>query len=423
MSVKNSIKEAKKMASMRKAFETVKERQKKNMPPDFDERKARLRKMKEFSVGNDELFKKAVLNLRQNGIEVKIASTRIEALKFIVQEVEGERIIVKSKSKTLNELNLLHELEAVGVNVIETDIGDRIIQISGEKPSHPTGPASHLDRVEIGHILSNFLGVHVNPEPAELIDRIVSEVSEKISLSRVGITGANAITAEEGSIVLIHNEGNITEVMMRPSKHIVVAGAEKIVPNLEEALNMIKIQTYCSTGSLITSQINIISGPSKSADIEKKLFKGIHGPKKIILVLIATNYSMKGEDYKELLYCIGCGSCLLECPLYSVIGSKFGSEHGLGIRGALISAAEGGNRLLKNCIYDCLKCGKCRENCPLSIDFPGFVEKFRIENPAFSSIPTLNRAAASSCSRIRWLHKEIRFRTFEALSKMYKNPG
>jgi len=416
-SLENAINDAQKIKSMRKAFETVKKRQKRLALQNFEERRTKLREMKEFSSGNNSLIDETAENLNKNGFSVKLASSKKEAIKLILEEVKGETLVVKSKSKTLNSLGLIEKLAEHNIKTIETDIGDRILQLSGETSFHPTGPACHLTRHDVATVLSKHLGVPINSDPSELINILKGEIVENLMNAKIGITGANAITAEEGSVVLVHNEGNIIEVMTRPKKHIIVAGTDKIVPNLEDALNLIKLQIYCATGSKLTSHINILGGPTKTADIEKKLFTGIHGPREISLILIEDNSEIP-EEYRELLFCIGCGACLLDCPVYSVFGNKFGDKNeGHGGRGVLLSALLEKNRISANHkVFNCLECGKCSETCPAKIDTRGLIAKIKKDNPPIPGPYYLNKVYTFGSSHSRYLRRVVVLKYLDILN-------
>src|SRR4030043_2044202 len=306
------LQKARRVQAMRKAFTVVKKRQKANIRriPDLEDRKKRLRQTRESSVGNEALLNRAMENLSQNGIKVYRADSKAEAVALVIREVSDSKMVVKSKSNLTKEIGLTGALEAAGIEVIETDIGDRIIQLCGDTPSHPTGPASHLTRHDIAKILSAHLGKTVKPTARAIVELIRDDISAYINKATIGITGANAVAAEDGAILLLHNEGKIIKVAMRPEKHIVLAGIDKIYPGIEEALNMLKLQTFCATGSLATSFVNIISGSSQTADIEKQLTKGVHGPKEICLILVDNRRSdIARSEYKELLHCIGGGYC------------------------------------------------------------------------------------------------------------------
>jgi len=200
----------------------------------------------------DGFLNQALQSLSQNGVKVFLAKTGEEAISFIISETKGEKLVVKSKSNVTKEIKLVEALEAEGIQVIETDIGDRIIQLCQDRPSHSTGPASHLTRYDIAWTLSKHFNQKVEPVSERLTELIREEVSAYITEAGIGITGANAVTSEEGAIVLVHNEGNIVKVAMQP-RLMIVAGVDKIYPNLEEALNMAKLQIFYATGSLITS--------------------------------------------------------------------------------------------------------------------------------------------------------------------------
>ena len=332
---------ARRIRAMRRAFNVVRKRQQANIHriPDLEGRKKRLRQARKRAIGNEALLKQAVENLRQNGIKVYKADSREEAISLVVREIGDNKLVVKSKSNLTKEIALTVALEAIGIEIIETDIGDRIIQISGGVPSHPTGPASHLTKYDIADILSAHLGGKVEPTAQTIVQLLRDEISTYIDRSTIGITGANAIVAEDGAILLLHNEGNILQVSMRPEKHIILAGIDKIYRNMEEALNMLKLQTFCATGSLATSFVNIISSPSQTADIEKQLIKGVHGPSELCVILVDNHRGdIAKSEYKDLLYCIGCGQCLLVCPAYGVYGNRFAVNSQLGGRGLVYSA-------------------------------------------------------------------------------------
>lgn len=364
--------------ALRKAFASVRDRQKKNIPEDLDEKTTRLKAVRELSVGNKELLGQAVKKLEENGIKVCKTEGKNDAIEIVLREVGSENLIVKSKSNVTKEVDLTSELESHGIRVIETDIGDRILQILKSKPSHPTGPVSHLSAKAIAEGLSEFYHKDISDDPEEIVRFVRDEIKGYFEKAHAGITGANAITAEEGSIILAHNEGNIFEVI-RKKKHIVVTSIDKVYPSVEDALNMIKVICFNANGSLIPSFIEIISGVSKTADVEKKFFKGVHSPRDIILVLLDNKRTeLIEKGFRELLYCIDCGNCLLHCPIYNTIGNNFAEDKYLGGKGlAYKSLTE--DQVNKKLEF-CLTCGRCRKNCPLSIDVPAVIRKIRSDS-------------------------------------------
>jgi len=361
--------------ALRKAFHTVKEKQTLNLPPDFAERKQRLKSTRELCVGNIELMNKTVDNLRKNGIKVFLAKEKHEAIEIVLSQIGDEKLIVKSKSNVTKELELTKILMKKGVSVVETDIGDRILQLLDTKPSHPTGPVAHLSAKDIAKRLSIHYNMAIKEDPEEIVKIVRQDVISSINKARIGITGANAITAAEGSIVLTHNEGNISEVM-RKEKHIIVTSIDKVYPDIESAINMLKVISFNATGSLIPSFVNIITGVSKTADVEKKFIKGVHNPSETILVLLDNRRSdLAKNGFKELLYCVGCGNCLIHCPMYNTIGNEYAIDNYLGGKGIAFHSIymnEPDDKLEL-----CLGCGKCKENCPLELDIPAIISKIR----------------------------------------------
>ncbi|NWF75865.1 MAG: lactate utilization protein [Nitrospirae bacterium] len=387
--------------TLRKVFKSVKERQKKNILPDFGEKVKKLRAVRALSVGNNELLNNAVRRMEENGIKVFHAKGRDDAIRIIVREIGDEKLVVKSKSNVTRELDLGKELESKGVKVIETDIGDRIAQILQCKPSHPTGPVAHISTKTIAAGLAEHYGITSSEDPQDIVGFLRDEICSYIEKAHVGITGANALTAEEGSVVIAHNEGNIFEVL-RKRKHIIVTAIDKIYPNIEDAINMLKVICFNATGSWIPSFIEIISGVSKTADIEKKFIKGIHAPGEIVLILVdnkRTEIIQKG--YKEILTCIDCGNCLLHCPMYNTVGNYFACGKNLGGKGIALSFLS--DEEVEKKLELCLTCGHCRRNCPLEIDIPSIIRSLRSDN-----IPT--EVYYFLKSHLFWLYYNLRLK-------------
>jgi L-lactate utilization protein LutB/heterodisulfide reductase subunit B len=386
--------------SMRAAFRAVIDKQEENAGrfADLAERRARLRKVREECVGDRELLEQAVANLEANRVRVLQAADGAEAVRLVIEELGDERLLVKSKTNLSKEIGLADGLAEAGIEVVETDIGDRVCQLSGEPTAHPTCPCARLSRYDIARVLSDHLRRQVEPEPHALIEEIRAELVPLIERSRIGLTGANAIAAEEGAVVLIHNEGNLDLVSQRPGKLIILAGLEKVYPDIEEAVNMARLETYYATGQPVTSFMRVISGPSKTADIEKELYYGVHGPAEVVVILIDNGRSelLADDSLREALYCIGCGACLLQCPVYDVVGPVYGTPGHLGGVGVCadssIGAAtgEGVSPLgvaLEAGLALCTTCACCTERCPVSLNVPVLVEELRARATAQSLLP------------------------------------
>ena len=367
--IKEAVDDRSNLDGMRKSFRTISARQKENASriPDLESRKERLRKTKEFSVGNEDLFTTTIAVLRDNGFRVVLAKTAEAAIRKVKDELKGYSLVVKSKSNVTKEIHLAEHLEKEGITVIETDLGDRIIQLQGCAPVHPTGPACHLTRKQISILFSKHFGRKVSEDPMELTEAMRKEIASYLSEAKVGITGANAIAACEGAVVIVHNEGNAAKCAMLPDKHIIITTPEKIVPDLDDAINVTKLQTYLSTGKIASSYINIITGPSYTSDIEKQVYKGMHGPKEVVVILVDDG-RLEAAD-KEAQYCIGCGMCLLHCPTYNVVGPVFGGSGHMGGIGAYLEGSRGKiDESLRSGLYLCTSCGACVEVCPTRVD-------------------------------------------------------
>ncbi|WP_296874042.1 LUD domain-containing protein [uncultured Methanobrevibacter sp.] len=368
------------LETMRKSFNTVKSRSDSiKESPSTKRLVKRVREIKKFSIENkDELINQLLESFSRNDIECKMADNSFEALKIIdgLLDEFGASVVAKAKSNTLGEIDLKNHLKEKGIDVVETDLGDRILQLKkvDNKPVHPTGPASHLNVSNITDIVNESLDVNVDPVPREIMEVVRKDVLDRLKYANVGISGANAIASEEGSCVMVHNEGNISIVSLK-DLHIIVAGIDKIVPTLEDAISVSKLETIFATGNYVTSYMNVISGPSKTADIEKKLLKNMYGAERVVVILLDNGRS---EAIDECLYCIGCGNCLINCPVYNAVGNEFGFNNYLGGRGVAMSKfIEDDETCFNSGLYMCTLCGLCTLNCPLSIPTNDILENMR----------------------------------------------
>ncbi len=365
---------------MRKAFATSMAKQELNRSRmhGLEEREARLAEVRERWLLDPELIEEAVRNMEDAGFRVRHAKDADEAVALVAEEMGDERLLVKSKTNVSKEIHLAERLGEMGIEVIETDLGDRIIQIGGHKAVHPTGPAAHLDRYDIAKILSEYAGRELEPDPRKLTDYVRDDLSDYIERARVGLTGANSIGAEEGAILLVQNEGNITKVTMRPWKHIILTSIDKVFPNLDEALNAARLQTFYATGAVLTSYINIIGGPSKTADIEKKLFTGVHGPEEVVVIMVDNGRSTAPPELAEVFKCIGCGNCLFHCPVYETIAMDYGESPLLGGRGiGTIAVTDSLDSAIRAGLYFCTQCEVCESACPATVHTPAVVAALR----------------------------------------------
>ncbi|MHA1264962.1 MAG: LUD domain-containing protein [Candidatus Helarchaeota archaeon] len=347
----------------------------------LDPLKPEFLELRKTIVNNlDHLVEQAMKRLQEQFCQVVLAKTRQDAIEYILKELEGEKFIVKSKTNTGKEIGLIKAIEAKGIEVIETDIGDRIIQISKELPGIPIGPAAHLDPTLIAETFSKYYQVEVKPEAQDIVKVGRAKLRKQILAANVGLTGANAIIAEEGSIGLVENEGNISLITRLPRKHIAIAGIDKIVPTWKDAITQIRVMEACF--NLRGAYCSFIKGPSGTADIRGLEVLGMHGAQEVHVVLV-DDYRTKAKEsgFEELLYCINCGRCWMACPIIQNAGVEmFLTEVATGPIG-LIKAAmiKGINAAVAAGLYLCSGCNKCKELCPANIDIPRMIEKLREE--------------------------------------------
>ena len=343
---------------------------------DKEELRDKLRKIKENSINKiDELKRQAIINLTNNGIKVFEAKDQQEAAKIIKGIVGNEKTIVKSKSNTANEINLNEILK--DKEIVETDLGDFVVQICEEQDVHPVLPALHLTPKKIAEVIKKRFGETVKPTPEDITIFVRNYLRNKIVNSKIGITGANAITAD-GSIIILENEGNISLVSRIPEKHIIISSFDKIVSSQEEALHIVKCSAIYGTGQNYPVYVNIISGPSKTSDIQNQLVIGAQGAKEVYLILLDNGRTeLLKSEFKELLYCINCGACLNFCPVYHQITNRYGSKY-FGARGVIFSLfSEGLKNSFDNGAFFCTTCQSCKENCPAKIDLPNLIKNLR----------------------------------------------
>jgi len=355
-----------------RAFKETRNRQRQNLAllGDFEKIKNRVRQIRSESVGDWGLLQKAISRMEKNQFRVLQARNAEEAREIFLEEIGEEKIVVKSKSNLTKEIGLTRFLIDHGIEVIETDIGDRITQVAGQRASHYTGPACHLSRNDISAILSAYLKREVPPVPEDLMQAVREDIESYLRKARIGITGANAIGAEEGAVLILHNEGNVTRVRTR-RKHLILASIDKVYPSVEDAILMLRLETFLATGALFPSFIDIVAGRSKSADIEKQLFFGVHEPESVVAVLLDNGRReiLEKGDFSDLLDCIGCGNCLLSCPTYSAVGNAFGADGMLGGRGVALACLQNGvGEGIEDGLFLCTTCGLCGEVCPVGID-------------------------------------------------------
>jgi len=339
----------------------------------WEEIKEKARAIREKNAGRlPELIDRFSREAQKAGATVHRASAPQDAVDTILRiaREKNARLIVKSKSMVSEEVGLNRELEKNGIQVVETDLGEWIIQLAGDRPSHITAPALHLTKESIAEILSRSLGRAVPPDSREIVRIAREEMRRFFVQADIGISGANLAIAESGTLVIISNEGNARLATTLPPVHIALVTAEKFVENLEEATLLIKALTIASSGKKLTSYVSFITGPSSTTDIEKENVVGVHGPQEVHIIVLDNGRLALAQnaDFQELLYCLKCGGCMLVCPVFQSLGGHvFGGPVYPGGVGTLLTAMTHSLRESRRTLDFCADCKKCEEFCPVGI--------------------------------------------------------
>lgn len=341
------------------------------------ELKEKIKRIKEYSIDNlDSLKSKAIENLERQKVKIFEAKTAEEACEIALKLIPKKQLIIKSKSNTIKEVGLLDHLEKTN-EVVETDCGDFIVQITDENASHTLSPALHIPLKKITQTIKKKFHKTVKEDPKAIVDWVRGYLREKIIKAKIGLTGANAISAD-GAIFIVENEGNISLVSRLPEKHIIITGIEKIVPTIQDAITLCHASGIWGSSVSMPTYINVIGSPSKTADIKKETIYGAQGAKEVYLILVDNGRTQMIKDgFKELLYCVNCGGCLYFCPVYRQIFDNYGF-HYIGGKGvAMATLQDGMKKGFDSGLYFCTTCQACKENCPFEIDLPELIKKLR----------------------------------------------
>ena len=306
------------------------------------------------------------------GAKVYQTATPEEALATIekILNQRKAKLVVKAKSMVSEEIGLNAYLESRGYTVVETDLGEWIVHLAGERPSHITAPALHKTKEEVAALLSRHLGRPVAPDIKEMVRIAREELRKFFFEADAGISGANLAIAESGTLVLVSNEGNARLVTSLPPVHIALVTTEKFVATLEQATTLLKALITGSSGLKMTSYVSFITGPSKTTDIEKELVVGVHGPEEVHIVILDNGRldASFDDELKEILYCLKCGGCMLECPVFQAVGGHvYGGPVYPGGIGALLTAVTRSEKEARPLLDLCADCRKCEAFCPVGI--------------------------------------------------------
>jgi L-lactate dehydrogenase complex protein LldF len=303
-------------------------------------------------------------NARENGVHIHFAETAAEAVRIslAIAQSKAAKSVVKSKSMVTEELHLNRALQGIGVDTVETDLGEYIIQLAGETPSHIIIPAIHKNRYQIAELLSKEAGETLEADTTILAGFVRKKLREKFLEADIGMTGCNFAIAETGSMVLFENEGNARMVTTVPKTQITLMGMERIIPSWTDLEVMATLLPRSATGQKLTVYMSGITGPRRCADAD--------GPEEMHIIIVDNGRSnqLGDPEFQELLNCIRCGACLNACPVYRHIGGHaYGGTYS-GPIGAVLTPALQHNVAEWDDIANASSlCGACYEACPVKI--------------------------------------------------------
>ena len=352
----------------------------------FDDRLAALRglrdanevrdlatQIKQHTIENLATYlRRFVAQAESGGARVHFAADAARAREIIcgIARDSGAKLAVKSKSMTTEEVHLNDALLAAGVKTVETDLGEYIVQIDNDRPSHIVTPIIHKDRAQVAQAMVREIGCEYTEDPTELTKIARKHLREIFRRCDLGITGVNFAIAETGTICICTNEGNGRMTTTRPRVHVALVGIEKLIPRLRDLPVFLKLLARSSTGQPMTVYTTLVNGPRRADDVD--------GPEELHIVLLDNGRSeLVGGPFAEVLRCIRCGACLNACPVFRNIGGHaYGSVYP-GPIGSLVTP------LLQGVDAHCelprasSLCGLCRDVCPVRIDIPAHLLRLR----------------------------------------------
>ncbi len=327
----------------------------------------------------EQLAQKACESIEFNKGKAYIAKTAEDALKIIENLVGTGKLIVKAKSMTGEEIGLREHLEELGNEVYETDLGEFIIQKLGSRAMHILSPAIHVPREDVAQLFSKIIGEELPPDDISRLVATARELlREKYVQADIGMSGSNVVAADTGTLFIIENEGNARLSTGLPPVHIALVGMEKLVPTLGDAYKVAEV-TWRYANYTVPSYVSLVSGPSKTGDIEKVTTYGAHGPKEFHVIFMDAGRTelAKHPVLRQALYCLRCGGCLYECPVYAVTVGNFGDKCFASVGAVWAAMISQDMEKAAAVAYTCLTCGRCKVRCPVEIDGPEMVVALR----------------------------------------------
>ena len=371
---------------------------------DFEALRDRISERKSFAAAHlDEMAARFAANAAAAGAKVFRAKSPDDVKTYIldVARRHGVKNVVKSKSMASEEIHLNAALEAAGMTVSETDLGEWIIQLAGQRPSHMVMPAIHMTKEEVSDLFSKAVEERLTADIPRLVQVARDTLRPRFLEADLGITGGNIAVAETGSFVLVTNEGNARLVSSLPKVHIALIGVEKLVERFEDVGPILQALPKSATAQALTSYVSIITGPVPNTD---------GSAKELHIVLMDNRRSEMAADpqFKQALQCIRCASCLNVCPIFRLVGGHvFGKVYTGGI-GTILTAWFDALKSSEDIQGLCIQCGACKEVCPGKIDIPELIMELRRRLVQEEGLPFIQKAIFAVVNNRRLFHSMLR---------------